>query len=89
LQVVSINRQAGFVFHFVSIPRSAEERVLMSESSGEEIKIGGLTIRFLLKGEASGGSVAMFEVGVSAGAKVPIAHSHDAYEEPFTGSRAC
>ena len=57
----------------------------MTESTGEEIKIGGLTIRFLLEGEASGGSVAMFEVDVSAGAKVPIAHSHDAYEETIYG----
>jgi len=40
----------------------------MAESTGEEIKIGGLAIRFLLEGEASGGSVAMFEFDVSAGA---------------------
>lgn len=51
----------------------------------EEIKIGQLAIRFLLDGEASGGSVAMFEFDVPAGARVPIAHSHDAYEETIYG----
>jgi hypothetical protein len=57
----------------------------MAESTGEEIKIGELAIRFLLEGEASGGSVAMFEFDVSSGAKVPSAHSHDAYEETIYG----
>ena len=51
----------------------------------EEIRIGQLAIRFLLEGKASGGSVAMFEFDVPAGAKVPIAHSHDAYEETIYG----
>jgi quercetin dioxygenase-like cupin family protein len=51
----------------------------------EEIRIGGLAIRFLLEGEASGGSVAIFEFDVAAGAKVPAAHSHDAYDETIYG----
>jgi quercetin dioxygenase-like cupin family protein len=51
----------------------------------EEIKIGQLAIRFLLQGKASGGSVAVFEFDVPAGAKVPIAHSHDGYEETIYG----
>jgi quercetin dioxygenase-like cupin family protein len=51
----------------------------------EEIKIGQLAIRFLLEGKASGGSAAVFEFDVPAGAKVPIAHSHDAYEETIYG----
>ena len=51
----------------------------------EEIRIGQLAIRFLLEGNASGGSVAMFEFDVPSGAKVPIAHSHDAYEETIYG----
>ena len=50
-------------------------------SRSEEIRIGQLAIRFLLDGEASGGSVAVFEFDVSAQARVPIAHSHDGYEE--------
>lgn len=51
----------------------------------EEIKMGGIAVRFLLEGKSSGGSVAMFEFDVAAGAKVPIAHSHDAYEETIYG----
>jgi quercetin dioxygenase-like cupin family protein len=51
----------------------------------EQITIGQLAIRFLLEGTASGGSVAMFECDVPAGAKVPIPHSHDAYEETIYG----
>src|SRR5580692_8138460 len=51
----------------------------------EEIGIGGLAIRFLVEGKDSGGSVAMFQFDVGAGAKVPAAHSHDAYEETIYG----
>ena len=51
----------------------------------EEISIGGLAIRFRLEGEASGGSVAIFEFDVTAGARVPGAHSHDGNEETIYG----
>lgn len=57
----------------------------MAKGTSEEIKIGQLTIRFRLEGRESGGSVAMLEFDVPAGAKVPIAHSHDAYEETIYG----
>jgi len=39
----------------------------------------------LLEGEASGGSVAVFEFNVPAEARVPGAHSHDGYEETIYG----
>ena len=51
----------------------------------EEISIGGIAVRFRLEGEASGGSVAVFEFDVAAGARVPGAHSHDGYEETIYG----
>lgn len=51
----------------------------------EEIRIGGLEIRFRLEGEESGGSVAVFEFDVPAGARVPAAHSHDAFDETIYG----
>src|SRR5918997_955983 len=51
----------------------------------EEIRIGGIAVRFRLEGEASGGSVAVFEFDVAAGARVPGAHSHDGYEETIYG----
>jgi len=56
-------------------------------STSDEIRIGQMAIRFLLEGPASGGSVAMFEFDVPAGTKVPVAHSHDAYEETIYGLR--
>ena len=51
----------------------------------EHIRIGQLEIRFLLEGAATGGSLAMFEFDVPANARVPVAHSHDAYEETIYG----
>jgi len=54
-------------------------------NESEEIRLGGLTIRFRIEGDASRGSVAMFEFAVAAGAKVPIAHSHNRYEETIYG----
>jgi hypothetical protein len=47
----------------------------------DEIRLGQIAVRFLLEGEASGGSVAVFEFDVPAAARVPAAHSHDACEE--------
>jgi hypothetical protein len=52
----------------------------------ERIKIGPLEIRFLLESKATAGSLAMFEFDVPANARVPIAHSHDGYEETCTVS---
>jgi quercetin dioxygenase-like cupin family protein len=57
----------------------------MTTSTREEIRIGPLAIRFLVEGEDSGGSVAVFEFDVPAGAKVPAGHSHDGYEETIYG----
>jgi quercetin dioxygenase-like cupin family protein len=54
-------------------------------STREEIRIGALAIRFLVEGKESGGSVAVFEFDVPVGTKVPVAHSHDAYEETVYG----
>ncbi len=60
-------------------------RKLMPTTTQEEIHFGGLTIRYLVTPQASGGSLAMFEFEVAPGAKVPVAHSHDAYEETCYG----
>lgn len=51
----------------------------------EEIRVGPMAIRFLLEGGASGGSVAVFEFDVPAGARLPGPHSHDGYEETLYG----
>jgi quercetin dioxygenase-like cupin family protein len=57
----------------------------VTTSTREEIRIGQLAIRFLVEGDASGGMVSLFEFDVPAGAKVPIPHTHDAYEETIYG----
>ena len=57
----------------------------METSTREEIRIGELAIRFLVEGEQSAGSVALFEFDVPAGSNVPAAHSHDDYEETIYG----
>jgi quercetin dioxygenase-like cupin family protein len=57
----------------------------MATGTREEIKVGELAIRFLVEGEESAGSVAVFEFDVPAGAMVAAAHSHDGYEETIYG----
>jgi quercetin dioxygenase-like cupin family protein len=57
----------------------------MATMTSNEIRVGPLAIRFLVGGDESGGSVSMFEFDVPSQAKVPIAHSHDAYEETLYG----
>jgi quercetin dioxygenase-like cupin family protein len=52
---------------------------------GELIRLGDTTVRFLVEGADSGGSVAMFEVGISARGKMPAPHSHDSFEETIYG----
>ena len=59
----------------------------MTTSTRGEIRVGPIAIRFLLEGEESGGSVAIFEFDVPAGARLPAAHSHDGYEETVYGLR--
>ena len=59
----------------------------MLATAREEIRVGPFAIRFLVEGDASGGAVAVFEFDVAAGAPLPVAHSHDAYEETIYGLR--
>ncbi|MDH4091617.1 MAG: cupin domain-containing protein [Cyclobacteriaceae bacterium] len=51
----------------------------------ETIRIGQITIDFLLGAADTNGSVAMFEFGVPAGAKVPLPHYHEHYDETIYG----
>jgi len=57
----------------------------MATDTRKVIRVGELAIRFLLEGEQSAGSVAVFEFDVPAGSKVAAAHSHDGYEETIYG----
>jgi len=57
----------------------------MAIGTREEIGVGEVTIRFLIEGEESAGSVAVFEFDVPVGAKLAVAHSHDGCEETIYG----
>ena len=63
-----------------------EARNVRVNPSEEAIASGPVTIRFLLTGDDSGGSVSMFEFSVPAGQKLAApAHRNDAYEEVIYG----
>src|SRR6201987_2163282 len=52
----------------------------------ETIRLGPLTVHFLVTGENSTGSIAAFEVTVPAAQRLAApAHSHDHYEETIYG----
>jgi quercetin dioxygenase-like cupin family protein len=51
----------------------------------EIIQVGQVGIRFLLQSADTNGAVAMFEFTVPAGAKVPLPHSHEHYDETIYG----
>ena len=57
----------------------------MATIARQQIQVGDVAVRFLVEGDESAGSVAVFEFDVPAGAKVPVAHSHDGYEETIYG----
>ena len=49
------------------------------------IHAGQIEIRFLLQAAKTAGTLTMFEFVVPAQARVPIAHSHDAFDETIYG----
>jgi quercetin dioxygenase-like cupin family protein len=54
--------------------------------SDETIRVGPLAVRFLLTGDNSTGSIAVFELAVPGSQRLPgPAHSHDHYEETIYG----
>jgi quercetin dioxygenase-like cupin family protein len=54
--------------------------------ANEAIRLGPLTVRFLVTTENSGGSIAAFELLVPAAQRLAApAHSHDHYEETIYG----
>lgn len=61
-------------------------RDLRVNPAEETIRIGPLEVRFLLTGEESGGTIAVFEVAVPGAQRLAgPAHSHDRYEETIYG----
>lgn len=51
----------------------------------QPVQLGPTTIHFSVEAEDSGGSVTVSRCDVLAGAGVPFAHSHDAFEETIYG----
>jgi quercetin dioxygenase-like cupin family protein len=51
----------------------------------EIIRVGAIGIRFLLEAADTYGAVAMFEFTVPVGARVPVPHSHERYDETIYG----
>lgn len=65
---------------------SSSSADLSVNPSDETIGSGPLVVRFLLTGDNSNGSVAIFELMVRSGQRLPApAHSHDHYEETIYG----
>jgi quercetin dioxygenase-like cupin family protein len=57
----------------------------MDSSATATIHVGAISIDFLVDADDSGGSVTVFACAVPADARVPIPHSHDAFEETIYG----
>jgi quercetin dioxygenase-like cupin family protein len=51
----------------------------------ETIRLGAISVRFVLDAETSGGSATAFECEVPANAVMSAAHSHDGFEETNYG----
>ena len=65
---------------------AAQPVALSVNPADEMIEFGPLAVRFLLTGDNSTGSVAVFELTVAGGQRLPApAHSHDHYEETIYG----
>jgi len=57
----------------------------MTSASTEMIQVGALSVRFLVQAADSNGSASVFECFVPADSKMPVPHSHDAFEETVYG----
>jgi quercetin dioxygenase-like cupin family protein len=57
----------------------------MSSPTTTTFQLGPVSVDFLVDADDSGGSVTVFECVVPADARVPIPHSHDAFEETVYG----
>ena len=51
----------------------------------EFIQVGQIGIQFLLEGADTNGALAMFEFTVPVGAKMPLPHKHERYDETIYG----
>jgi quercetin dioxygenase-like cupin family protein len=57
----------------------------MSSPAYEPIRLGPITMTFSVDAEASNGSATVARCDVKGGAGIPLAHSHDGFEETIYG----
>jgi quercetin dioxygenase-like cupin family protein len=65
--------------------RQWERKVVESMAVNDVIRVGPIDVRFRLEAAQTAGSLTMFEFRVPAGARVPVPHSHDAFDETVYG----
>lgn len=56
-----------------------------STAANQVIRVGPIEVRFRLEAGQTAGSLTMFEFLVPARARVPVPHSHDAFDETVYG----
>ena len=56
-----------------------------STGGSDVIRVGQIEIRFRLQAAETEGTLTMFEFLVPAGARVPVPHSHEAFDETIYG----
>jgi len=68
------------------MPQQTIKMDIKTNPADETIRLGPLVVRFLITGENSSGSVAVFELFVPASQRLAApAHSHNHYEETIYG----
>src|SRR5262245_61262405 len=60
-------------------------RTMASTAGDDVIRAGQIEIRFRLEAAQTSGSLTMFEFLVPAQARVPVPHSHEAFDETIYG----
>jgi len=79
-----LDNLVDILYRQITLPLLDKKETAMAAVT-EQITIGQITTRFLIVGDEAAGSPSLFEFDVPAGARVPIAHSHDGYEETIYG----
>ena len=51
----------------------------------EEVRLGGIFLRFLIDGPSTGASLSMFEMLVEPDGKMPVPHYHEGFDEVVYG----
>jgi len=54
-------------------------------SPSAPIEAPGMTIQFLIEGDETNDSISIFRCDFAAGARVPVPHSHDGFDETLYG----